>query len=169
MGRWIKCGCSSLDDDPWPGRPAGVIIRKMIASTETLVMNYRRITIGDIAWECNISYASVFSIIHEHLRVSKVSARWTKLYCSFTTMSLYTSRGLYKLESIKVSLTSKIIHATGQIWPPAITTYLNILNFIKRNKISFVWWAWGCHKCINWGTNWRLLFQGFAQSQRRIV
>ena len=39
-------------------------------------MNDRRIKIDDIASECKISHGSVATIIHEHLGMSKVSARW---------------------------------------------------------------------------------------------
>ena len=39
-------------------------------------MNDRRIRIDDIARECDISHGSVYTVIHEHLGMSKVSARW---------------------------------------------------------------------------------------------
>ena len=39
-------------------------------------MNDRRIKIDDIASECKIKHGSVSTIIHEHLGMSKVSARW---------------------------------------------------------------------------------------------
>ena len=72
----FKRGRSSLDDDPRSGRPADVITKEMVASVETLIMNDRRIKIDDIARECKISHGSVSTIIHEHLGMSKVSARW---------------------------------------------------------------------------------------------
>ena len=40
------------------------------------MLNNRRIKIGELALECGISNGSVYTIIHEHLGMSKVSARW---------------------------------------------------------------------------------------------
>ena len=79
VAKWagdFKRGRSSLEDDPRSGRPADVITKEMVASVETLIMNDRRIKTDDIASECKISHGSVSTIIHEHLGMSKVSARW---------------------------------------------------------------------------------------------
>ena len=40
------------------------------------VLNNRRIKVAELASECGISNGSVYTIIHEHLGMSKVSARW---------------------------------------------------------------------------------------------
>ena len=79
VAKWegeFKRGRSSLEDNPRSGRPADVITKEMVASVETLIMNDRRIKIDYIASECKISHGSVSTIIHEHLEMSKVSARW---------------------------------------------------------------------------------------------
>ena len=65
----------SLEDDPRPGRPADVISQEMIDHVERLVLNNRRIKVAELASECGISDGSVYTIIHEHLGMSKVSAR----------------------------------------------------------------------------------------------
>ena len=65
----------SLEDDPRPGRPADVI-SQMIDRVEGLVLNNRRIKVAELASECGSSNGSVYTIIHEHLGMSKVSARW---------------------------------------------------------------------------------------------
>ena len=41
-----------------------------------LVLNNRRIKVAELASECGISNGSVYTIIHEHLGMSKLSARW---------------------------------------------------------------------------------------------
>ena len=41
-----------------------------------LVLNNCRIKVAELASECGISNGSVYTIIHEHLGMSKVSARW---------------------------------------------------------------------------------------------
>ena len=48
----------------------------MIDCVESLVLNNRRIKNAELASECGISNGSVHTIIHEHLGMLKVSARW---------------------------------------------------------------------------------------------
>ena len=79
VAKWsaeFKRGRDSLEDDPRAGRPADVISQEMIDRVERLVLNNRRIKVAELASECGISNGSVYTIIHEHLRMSKVSARW---------------------------------------------------------------------------------------------
>ena len=78
VAKWsaeFKRGRNSLEDDPRPGRPADVI-SQMIDRVERLVLNNRRIKVAELASECCISNGSVYTIIHEHLGMSKVSVRW---------------------------------------------------------------------------------------------
>ena len=77
VAKWsaeFKRGRDSLEDDPRPGRPADVISQEMIDRVERLVLNNRQC--AELASECGISNGSVYTIIHEHLGMSKVSARW---------------------------------------------------------------------------------------------
>ena len=79
MAKWsaeFKCGRDSLEDDPRPGHPADVISQEMIDHVERLVLNNRQIKVAELASECGISNGSVYTIIHEHFGMSKVSARW---------------------------------------------------------------------------------------------
>ena len=69
----FKRGRDSLEDDPRPDRPADVISQKMIDCFERLVLNNRQIKVAELASECGISNGSVYTIIHEHLGMSKVS------------------------------------------------------------------------------------------------
>ena len=48
----------------------------MIDRVERLVLKNLRIKVAELASECGISNGSVYTIIHEHLCMSKVSARW---------------------------------------------------------------------------------------------
>ena len=79
VAKWsaeFKRGRDSLEYDPRPGRPADVISQEMIDLVERLVLNNRRIKVAELASEYGISNGSVYTIIHEHLGMSKVSARW---------------------------------------------------------------------------------------------
>ena len=79
MAKWsaeFKRGRDSLEDDPRPGRPADVISQELIDRVERLVLNNRQIRVAELASECGISNGSVYTIIHEHVGLSKVSARW---------------------------------------------------------------------------------------------
>ena len=40
------------------------------------MLNNRRIKVAELASECDISNGNVYTIIHEHLGMSKISARW---------------------------------------------------------------------------------------------
>ena len=48
----------------------------MIDRVGRLLLNNRRIKVAKLASKCDISNGSVYTIIHEHLGMSKVSARW---------------------------------------------------------------------------------------------
>ena len=48
----------------------------MIDRVESLVLNDRLIRVAELASECGIYNRSVYTIIHEQLGMSKVSARW---------------------------------------------------------------------------------------------
>ena len=72
----FKLGRDALEDDPRPGRPADVISQEMIDRVERLGLNNGKIKVAELASECGIANGSVYTIIHEHLGMSKVSARW---------------------------------------------------------------------------------------------
>ena len=79
VAKWsaeFKRGRDSLEDDPRPGHPADVISQEMIDRVERLVLTNCRIKVAELASECGISNGSVYTIIHERLSMSKVSARW---------------------------------------------------------------------------------------------
>ena len=49
-------------------------------AVEKLVTGDRRLTVLEIATEVSISYGSVLNILHEHLGLSKVRARWATCF-----------------------------------------------------------------------------------------
>ena len=68
-------GRESLEDDPMSGRPSDAVNPSVIAAVEKLIKDNRRIKVLDIAKTMQISCGSVETIIHDHLKMSKVSAR----------------------------------------------------------------------------------------------
>ena len=67
VAKWsaeFKRGRDSLEDDPRTGRPADVISQEMIDRFERLVLNDRRIKVGELASECGICEGSLYTIIH---------------------------------------------------------------------------------------------------------
>lgn len=72
----FKEGNRSETAGPSPGRPRISTTPENIAYVEHLVMQDRRMTIDEIAELTCISHGSVHSILTEHLRMRKVSARW---------------------------------------------------------------------------------------------
>lgn len=75
--RWFyefKRGRVHVEDDPRSGRPTTSTDLDHSASTESLIMNNRRIKVSEVAGELKISYGSAFTIIHNVLGMSKVSA-----------------------------------------------------------------------------------------------
>ena len=79
VAKWsaeFKRGRDSLEDDPRPCHPADVISQETTDRVERLVLNNRRLKVAELASECGISNGSVYTIIHEHLGLIKLSARW---------------------------------------------------------------------------------------------
>jgi len=72
----FKRGRQSLEDDPRAGRPVEVTTHEMCEAVERVVLENRRVKVTEIAERTNISVGSVETIIHEHLGMRKVSARW---------------------------------------------------------------------------------------------
>lgn len=76
---WVsrfKEGSASLKDKERPGRPRTSITPDNVRIVEKCVMEDRRVTVSDIATQCGISTGSVVEILHDHLQMAKLSARW---------------------------------------------------------------------------------------------
>ncbi|GBP23279.1 Putative uncharacterized protein FLJ37770 [Eumeta japonica] len=74
--RLFQQGRESCEDDPRPGRPVTVVTEENVRKIEKLVLADRRIKLWQIAEELQISKERVGEIIHEHMNMRKISARW---------------------------------------------------------------------------------------------
>lgn len=77
--RWhheFKLGRESIEDDPHTGRPKDVIKQESVDLVESLLLTNGRLRVKQLAEAAGISYGSTFTIIHDYLHLSKVSARW---------------------------------------------------------------------------------------------
>uniref|UniRef100_A0A3Q2DUE6 Mos1 transposase HTH domain-containing protein n=1 Tax=Cyprinodon variegatus TaxID=28743 RepID=A0A3Q2DUE6_CYPVA len=74
--REFKHGWKSVETAPRPGRPSSAIDEAAVRQVEAAILEDRCITVRQIAQEVKISIGSVETIIHVHLHMHKVSARW---------------------------------------------------------------------------------------------
>jgi len=72
----FRSGRQSVGDDVRAGAPRAAITNRNISQVETCILVDRCVTVREIANELSLSVGSVETIIHEHLKFSKVSARW---------------------------------------------------------------------------------------------
>ncbi|CAK9833005.1 Mariner Mos1 transposase [Anthophora retusa] len=66
----------STNDAGRPGRPVAVTTPENVKKIHDMVMNDRRVKVRDISQAVNISIDRVHNILHEHLQMKKLSARW---------------------------------------------------------------------------------------------
>lgn len=72
----FRCGRTNTTDAERSGRPAEITTEEMINKIHDIVLEDRRVKISEIAKKVNISNERVFNILHEHLGMKKLSARW---------------------------------------------------------------------------------------------
>ena len=103
--RWaaaFRLGRDSLEDDPRSGHPAIATSQDKIDEVQKLVLSDRRLKVVQIAAEVQLSVGSVYSILHEKLLLSKVSARWVprnlcvqdrhqRVECCYELLDLYNA------------------------------------------------------------------------------
>jgi len=71
----FKDGRTSTDDDARSGRPSTSINDDNVAKVNALVRSDRRLTIREMAEECNISFGSCQEILTEKLQMRRVAAK----------------------------------------------------------------------------------------------
>ena len=72
----FKWGRDSLEDGPRHERPATVTTQEIIDKIHDMLLTDRRLTKRYIAIELGISQERFLAIIHNHLEMTKVLARW---------------------------------------------------------------------------------------------
>lgn len=72
----FKRGRTSTNDEHRSGRPKEVTTPEMIEKVHDIVLNDRKVKVREIVDILNISYERVHHILHEHLHMKKLSARW---------------------------------------------------------------------------------------------
>ena len=72
----FKRGRTSLDDEARSGRPLDATDEEMCKKVRDLVYSDRRIQVEEIAKALAISHGSVSTILHDHLGMRKLIARW---------------------------------------------------------------------------------------------
>lgn len=78
----FRMGQESLEDDARTGRTVEVVTDDKIALVEDLVLGDRRLKVKEIAQMSRLSDTSVRRIVHDHLGMNKVSARWVPKHLS---------------------------------------------------------------------------------------
>lgn len=72
----VSCGRTSTEDAERSGRPNEAVTMENIEKVEEIVRKDRRVKISEVAEILKISYKSVWNILHEHLGMKKLCARW---------------------------------------------------------------------------------------------
>ena len=72
----FKRGRQSLEDDAHQGRPSEAVTPEICQAVEDMVRKNCRIKVHEVAHDLDISVGSVETILHEHLCMTKLAARW---------------------------------------------------------------------------------------------
>lgn len=72
----FKRGRESIEDDPRSGGPVSGTTEENVKKVEKLVLEDARIKIKMLADMTHLSVGTIHAILHDHLNLSKVSARW---------------------------------------------------------------------------------------------
>ena len=76
---WVgefKRGRTSFEDEARSGRPLDATDEEIAKKVQDLVYSDRRIQVEEIAQALDISHGSISTILHDHLGMRKLTARW---------------------------------------------------------------------------------------------
>ena len=76
---WVgefRRGRTSLEDEARSGRPPDATDEEMCKKVRDLVYSDRRIQVEEIGQALGISHGSISTILHDHLGMRKLTARW---------------------------------------------------------------------------------------------
>ena len=91
---WVgefKCGRMSLEDETRSGRPSDATDEEVCNKVWDLVYSDRQVKVEEIANALHISHGSVSTILHDHLGICKLTARWVPKSLSDEQMATRTS------------------------------------------------------------------------------
>ena len=69
-------GRTSLEDEPRSGRPSEAVCEENCRAVENIVLQNRLVNVQQIADSVDTSTGSVKTVLHKHLLMTKVCARW---------------------------------------------------------------------------------------------
>ena len=72
----FKSGCTNTDDAERSGHPKSAVVPENITKVHKIVLGDRKLKLREIADTLKISERSVFTILHESLRMSKLFSKW---------------------------------------------------------------------------------------------
>ena len=74
--RKFKSAFFFIQDSPREGRPNFVVTGDSVCQVRTPVLEDRRVTVKQLAAITKMTAGSIETVLHDHLHMSKVSARW---------------------------------------------------------------------------------------------
>ena len=129
--KWIKRfkeGQDDLKDDPKEGRPSTSTSEENVKAVQDLVEKDRRNTIDKITTTLEVLHGSAFSILADHLGLSKLYARWAS--------KALREDQLVQRAKLSMSLSSKIEAIDNDCMEQTILTRHGFTNTILRAKYN---------------------------------
>lgn len=128
VSRWCAFftdGRVSLCDAPRSGRPVTAASPQNVGAIEAAILNDRRVQLRTLSQRFNISYGTVYDIVHDTLKFRKVSARWVpknltddhkgqRMMTSLDHLRRYAAEGHDFLEGIVTGDESWAYHYTPE-------------------------------------------------------